>query len=190
MFLPDFRVRQRDYLLEISRALTQELDLEKLLGRILNIAIEMLTGQAGLIALHDHRGNWRVAVSYGLPPVFLRYLGPYLDQISVDLNPDEFELLEVNHRLGELARLASMGLLNGVGLPLVARQSIVGTIFIFRSYQENFTNNDRTVLSSFADQAAIAVRMPFYTATLCAAKAGWMHFSTQPPMASSSFYPI
>ena len=158
MFLPDFRVRQRDYLLEISRALTQELDLEKLLGRILNIAIEMLTGQAGLIALHDHRGNWRVAVSYGLPPVFLRYLGPYLDQISVDLNPDEFELLEVNHRLGELARLASMGLLNGVGLPLVARQSIVGTIFIFRSYQENFTNNDRTVLSSFADQAAIAVQ--------------------------------
>ena len=35
MMLPDFRVRQRDYLLEISRALTQELDLEKLLARIL-----------------------------------------------------------------------------------------------------------------------------------------------------------
>jgi len=48
--LPDFRVRQRDYLLEISRALTQELDLEKLLARILRIAIEMMAGQAGLIA--------------------------------------------------------------------------------------------------------------------------------------------
>ena len=46
--LPDFRVRQRDYLLEISRALTQELDLEKLLARILRISIEMLAGQAGL----------------------------------------------------------------------------------------------------------------------------------------------
>jgi hypothetical protein len=31
--LPDFRVRQRDYLLEIARLLTQELDLEKLLQR-------------------------------------------------------------------------------------------------------------------------------------------------------------
>ena len=30
--LPDFRVRQRDYLLEIARLLTQELDLEKLLA--------------------------------------------------------------------------------------------------------------------------------------------------------------
>ena len=51
--LPDFCVRQRDYLLEISRALTQELDLEKLLARILRIAIEMLAGQAGLIALKE-----------------------------------------------------------------------------------------------------------------------------------------
>ena len=59
--LPDFRVRQRDYLLEISRALTQELDLEKLLARILRIAIEMLAGQAGIIALKED--GWRVAVS-------------------------------------------------------------------------------------------------------------------------------
>jgi len=38
--LPDFRVRQRDYLLEISRALTQELDYDKLLERILQISLE------------------------------------------------------------------------------------------------------------------------------------------------------
>ena len=42
--LPDFRVGQRAYLLEISRALTQELNLEKLLTRRLRIAIEILAG--------------------------------------------------------------------------------------------------------------------------------------------------
>ena len=42
--LPDCGVRQRDYLLEIPRALTQELNLEKLLTRILRIVIEMLAG--------------------------------------------------------------------------------------------------------------------------------------------------
>ena len=42
--LPDFRVRQRDYLLEISRAITQELDLDKLLERILYVSAEMLAG--------------------------------------------------------------------------------------------------------------------------------------------------
>jgi GAF domain-containing protein len=53
--LPDFRVRQRDYLLEISRAITQELNLDSLLARILTISIEMLAGQAGLIALWEEQ---------------------------------------------------------------------------------------------------------------------------------------
>ena len=158
MLLPDFRVRQRDYLLEISRAITQELDLEKLLGRILDIAIEMLAGQAGLIALRNEKGTWRVPVSKGITPAFQRSLAPYLDQISEDFDPDEFELLEINRRLRELALLASKGLLNGVVLPLVARKTVVGVIFLFRSYQEIFSINDRALLSSFADQAAIAVQ--------------------------------
>jgi hypothetical protein len=53
LLLPDYRVRQRDYLLEISRALTQELDLDKLLGRILSLSIDMLAGQAGIIVLRS-----------------------------------------------------------------------------------------------------------------------------------------
>ena len=64
--LPDFRVRQRDYLLEIARALTEELDLNKLLGRILRISVEMLAGQAGLIALR-RRGS---AGTSSLPRAF------------------------------------------------------------------------------------------------------------------------
>jgi hypothetical protein len=44
--LPDFRIRQRDYLLEISRLLTEELDLQKLMARILRVSIEMLARQA------------------------------------------------------------------------------------------------------------------------------------------------
>ncbi len=164
MLLPDFRVRQRDYLLEISRAITQELDLKTLLGRILSVSLEMLAGQAGLIALRDERGNWTIPVSEGLPPVFLRYLTPYLDQISDDVDPDEFELLEINRRLKELAKMSSMGLLNGVVLPLVARKTVVGVIFLFRAYQDFFSPNDRALLSSFADQAAIAVQnAQFYT---------------------------
>ena len=54
--LPDFRIRQRDYLLEITRAITQELDLQKVLKRILRISIEMLAGQAGLPGSIDGTG--------------------------------------------------------------------------------------------------------------------------------------
>ena len=65
--LPDFRVRQRDYLLELTRTLTLELDLDKVLSRVLNISIEMLAGHAGLIALRSYFGGWHVSVSHGLP---------------------------------------------------------------------------------------------------------------------------
>jgi K+-sensing histidine kinase KdpD len=156
--LPDIRVRQRDYLLEISRALTQELDLDALLERILRISIEMLAGQAGLIVLREESGGWHVRVSEGITPEFLKELNPLLKEISNDENPEEFEIPEVNRILNRLTFAASLGLLSGVGLPMVTRQQVLGVIFIFRSYAGIFSTNDRNVLSSFANQAAIAVK--------------------------------
>src|SRR5215510_1147029 len=150
--LPDFRVRQRDYLLEISRALTQELDREKLLARILRISIEMLAGQAGLIALKEADG-WRVAAAYGIAPAFLSYLTPLLAEENVR----ELDVRELNRMLKELTYTASMGLLNGTALALATHGQVIGVIFIFRSYPDSFTANDRSLLQSFADQAAIAV---------------------------------
>jgi len=150
--LPDFRVRQRDYLLEISRALTQELDLEKLLARILRIAIEMLAGQAGIIALKEQDG-WRVAAAHGIAPAFLSYLTPLLAEENVR----ELDVRELNRMLKGLTYTASLGLLNGTALPLAAHGQVIGVIFIFRNYPDLFDLNDRIILQSFADQAAIAV---------------------------------
>lgn len=150
--LPDFRIRQRDYLLEISRALTQELDLEKLLARILGIAIEMMAGQAGLITLKEEDG-WRVATAHGIAPAFLSYLTPLLAEEKVR----ELDVQELNRMLKGLTYTVSKGLLNGVGLPLSAHGQFIGVIFIFRNYPDLFSTNDRRLLQSFADQAAIAV---------------------------------
>lgn len=150
--LPDFRVRQRDYLLEISRLLTQELDLEKLLARILRVSIEMLAGQAGIIALKQPDG-WHVSTAHGIAPAFLSYLTPLLAEEKVR----ELDVTELNRMLKELTYTASMGLLNGTGLPLATHGQVIGVIFIFRNYADLFTPNDRVLLQSFADQAAIAV---------------------------------
>jgi PAS domain S-box-containing protein len=156
--LPDFRVRQRDYLLEISRAITQELELGSVLARILNISIEMLAGQAGLIALRERQVGWRVAVSQGIPPAFLRQLEPLLGRVPEHEEPTLYELPEINRLLQNLTRAASLGLLAGVALPLIARNKVIGILFIFRNYLGVFSSNDKALLQSFADQAAIAVQ--------------------------------
>lgn len=155
--LPDFRVRQRDYLLEISRALTQELNLDKLLARILTISAEMLAGQAGLIALRRENAGWSVATTHGISPALARYLDPLLAEVPDHEEPAEFELPEINRLLQNLTRSVSLGLLTGVGLPLIARDRVIGVIFIFRNYRGMFSTNDLALLQSFADQAAIAV---------------------------------
>ncbi|MBN2387154.1 MAG: PAS domain-containing protein [Anaerolineales bacterium] len=151
--LPDFRVRQRDYLLEIARLITQELDLDKLLARILRVSTEMLAGQAGIIALKEQSG-WQVGAAQGIPAAFMRYLEPLLaEEKAAELN-----IAELNRMLKELTYTASMGLLNGVGISLSARGQVIGVIFVFRSYPDLFSANDKLLLQAFADQAAIAVQ--------------------------------
>ncbi len=152
--LPDIRVRQRDYLLEISRALTEELDLDKLLGRILKYAIEMLAGHAGFIALSNNKGRWSLAVSRGLPDAIQRFLDEWLENIPPVQDPKNIQIPEINRLLQSI----SMGTLSAVGLPLIAQAEVIGFIYIFRNYQGMFSTNDRSLLSSFANQAAIAVR--------------------------------
>ncbi len=155
--LVDFRVRQRDYLLEIARTISQELELDKLLERILTITAEMLAGQASLIALRAEEGGWKVAASHGIPPAFLRHLDPLLSEVPDNEDPARFELPEINRLLQKVTRSATLGLLTGLGLPLIARQRVIGVIFVFRGYSGVFSRNDLNLLQSFADQAAIAV---------------------------------
>jgi PAS domain S-box-containing protein len=152
--LPDIRVRQRDYLLEISRALTEELDLDKLLSRILNYAIEMLAGHAGFVALSHPESQWYLAVANGLPDAIHRFLNTWLEKIPAIQDPKNIELPELNRLLQSI----SMGNMSAVGLPLIAQQEVIGFIYIFRNYRGVFSPNDHSLLSSFANQAAIAVR--------------------------------
>lgn len=155
--LPDFRIRQRDYLLEITQAITRELDPEILLGRIVSIAAEMLAGNAGLVALRSTSGGWYVAAPHNLPSAFVRYLQAFLPQVQPTDDPIHKEVPEIFRLLEEMIRFTSRGLLTGVGLPLIAFERVIGVIFIFRSYVSSFSSNDRALLQTFADQAAIAV---------------------------------
>ena len=129
-----------------------------MLARILNISIEMLAGQAGLIALREKQVGWHVAVSQGIPPAFLRQLEPLVATVSEHEEPARYELPEINRLLQNLTRSASLGLLSGVALPLIARNKLIGLLFIFRNYLGIFSTNDKALLQSFADQAAIAVQ--------------------------------
>ena len=156
--LTDYRVRQREYLLKISRALTSQLDLSSVLRLILEAAGEMLSGHAGLIVLRrddayaaDGDQALEVRASFGIPAQMLSLFEPlWSSGIGGSSRLSR-------RQLAQIAVAASMPLTQVVALPMQIGDQALGAIYIFRHSGGAFDANDRQVLQSFADQAAIAV---------------------------------
>ena len=156
LMLPDYRVRQRDFLLEISRAMTGQLELSEVLRLVLNASVVMLGGQVGLIALRDSSGMYRVRATLGMENDLIPVLNQQLRDLfkSVGRDPD---LDILNDRLREMVVALDKRLRQFINLPLVIAGQPVGLLIVFRSYRGSATANDLQILESFADQAAIAV---------------------------------
>src|SRR5690349_5551753 len=151
LMLPDYRVRQRDYLLEISRALTSQLDIDEVLRLILESAVAMLAGSVGLIALREDSGNFQARATIGVEADHLPLFKPLLEDIT-DATEAGFNIDELDRKMRLVARSLDMRLRQVVALPMVMRGDVVGVIFVFRAYSGQSTTNDRIVLQSFADQ--------------------------------------
>ncbi len=154
--LPDFRVRQRDFLLEISRAITGQLDLSEVLRRVLNASVIMLSGQAGLIALRSSDHLYYVRAITGIDSEMIPVLNRHLHELSTIVNagndPEAFYT-----RLKVMAAKIDRTLQHPVALPMIFAEEPLGWMFVFRRFSSNATPNDLQILQSFADQAAIAV---------------------------------
>ena len=99
-----YQLRQREYLLRITRAMTSRLDLPSLLELILSSAAEMVAAPAGLIVLHEPASTFstsdvpfaveaeaqaRIRTTYGIPAQLLPAFGPLLRPNPPPLSPDE-----------------------------------------------------------------------------------------------------
>ena len=156
LMLPDFRVRQRDFLLEISRAMTAQLDVGEVLRLVLNASVVMLGGQVGLVALRDANGLYTIRATIGVESVRLSEVNRQLHELVVGAGTglDEDSL---NAKINEMAQTLDRNLRQSLFLPLVIGGEAVGLLIVFRSSLVHASENDFQVLQSFADQAAIAV---------------------------------
>ncbi|WP_119066912.1 ATP-binding protein [Aggregatilinea lenta] len=153
--LPDYRVRQRDYLLNISRALTAQLDLGEVLRMILQAATSMLAGEAGMIALYDGEHFHTRAIT-GIAPEQAEVLDAVLEDLTYD-KTDGFNVPVLHGKMRKVARKMNLNLRQVVTLPMIMADQMLGILFIFRAYAGQPNDNDHRLLQSFADQAAIAV---------------------------------
>jgi signal transduction histidine kinase len=150
--------------LAISRALTAELDLPDLLRLILKSAVELVSGQAGMIALAEGDGaalrgeSYRVAAVYGIPPHLVDHFAPLVRGLPLREGGEGEFFPELERRLKQVANVANLGLTRAIRLPMSSGGEIVGLIYVFQSGNYVFVEDAANLLRSFAEQAAIAVR--------------------------------
>ncbi len=149
--------RQREYLLDILQALTAQLDLDAVLRMVLNAATEILSGQAALIALRQPGGGFAIRALYGIPPRLSNYFSILLADIPSQVGRTDFFIPDLAQKLQRIALDTGLPLRQVVALPMFIGRDLIGVLYVFRVHGGSFTINDRQVLASFADQAAIAV---------------------------------
>jgi PAS domain S-box-containing protein len=154
LVLQDYRVRQRDFLLEISRAITAQLDLSEALRRVLNASVVMLGGQLGMIALRDSAGAYRIRATIGIDAEKVPELTTQLNDLLA-LQPLDYATF--NDHLTRMAISLDRKMRQSFALPLAFAEEPLGLLVVFRAQKGTATPDDIQVLQSFADQAAIAV---------------------------------
>jgi|GEM_PF-92294 len=174
----DYRIRQRDYLLSIAQAMISRLNVRAVLRLILQAAVDMLQGQSGLIALYNADGAFAFWASYGLPPALVDAFQPLVAGMpAVDNAREDFVIPDLSEKLAQIAEETGLLLRQVVALPMAVNaadtarastspgeeprggvaQDFLGVLFVFRSHSLSFSADDRQILKSFADYAAIAV---------------------------------
>lgn len=182
-----YQLRQREYLLRITRAMTSRLDLPSLLKLILASAAEMVASPAGLIVLNEETTNvtgtnvtgtevieegthFRIRAAYGIPPQLLPAFRPLLNAWPLAESTEgsiregdafgtsgDLYRHELELRVQMVEENLGHPLGQVLGLPLLFEDEVLGVIFLFRG-DNAFTQLDWQFLQGFAYQAAIAVR--------------------------------
>jgi PAS domain S-box-containing protein len=160
--LTDYRLQQREYLLRIARAMTSRLSLREVLRLVIQHAVSLVDGEAGLIALRRSDNTFAVAASYGIDRDLLRHFAPLLTDIppsAFDADPPWWALPWLQRRLTAIASFMELPLGDTVAVPLTFADELIGVILVFRGLKAaHFSPVDRQLLADFADIAAIAVR--------------------------------
>jgi PAS domain S-box-containing protein len=157
--LVDYRVRQREYLLAISRALTSELDLGDVLRIIVQASVEFISGRAGAIVLADPgEGAFRIAAIYGLQREHFNRFRPLLDGLPYQSGREQETIPELTRRMRRVAMEADIGVSQVLRLPMLSGDNLIGMIYVFQTGSYQISSDAANLLQSFADQAAIAVK--------------------------------
>ena len=156
-----YQAQQWKYVLEITRAIAAHLELENVLHQALRYAVDLVKGEAGLIALRGEGDRFHFAASYGIEARLIARFTPLLTEIPLAIQRDQiprWRFPELAVRLAQIVDEPGLRLQYVMAIPLIASERLVGVIYVFRLASASaFTELDQDALEGFADHVAIAI---------------------------------
>lgn len=156
----DYQTQQWKYVLAITRAIAAHLDLDQVLHQALRYAVDLVNGEAGLIALRGETNTFHFAARYGIEPRLLPRFQPLLTEIPLAIQRESprWRFPELQLRFADVIEEPAVRLQYAMAIPLIVSEQLVGVIYAFRAPQSQaFTELDQDALSGFADHVAIAI---------------------------------
>lgn len=151
-------------LIEIARDLASTLDLESLLYRIVSVACEIANAAEASILLYDdvkRKLRFEVATNIELPN--MRGLdvpleGSIAGWILTNRKPVRISDVQEDTRYYTGVEIATSYATQSIlGVPLIAKDKVVGVLEVLNKRDGKFTDNDEELLLVLAAQAAIAI---------------------------------
>jgi signal transduction histidine kinase/ActR/RegA family two-component response regulator len=156
------RLEELKTLYSISQEIALKLEVEVILQKIMESAIELLGAESGSIALWDNRKqNYVIAIVHRLPGTLIgkEFSPPWsgvVGEVIVKKTPVLYK--DYEHHPNRLEELDSYHFKEVLGVPLIVREMIIGTMTIGSSDPEvHFQQSEIDLLYTFAHQAAIAI---------------------------------
>ncbi len=147
-------------LYEISQILNSILDPEKLLEKVMHVAIESVNAERGFIVLTDESGNLKVKVAQQMEGTIEKELSELSQSAFKEMlktkNPKIF--IDAQTAFPEAESVMIKQIKSIACVPLICRNTLLGGIYVdTRTEQVVFDDNTLQFLTAFANIAALAI---------------------------------
>jgi GAF domain-containing protein len=156
------RLEELKTLYSISQEIASKLELRVILQKIMESAIALLGADSGSIALWDNqKQSYGIAIVHRLPDSLIgkEFSPPWIGVIGeVIARKSPVLCKDYERHPNRVKELDSYHVKEVVGVPLIVREMIIGTMVISSSDPEvHFQQNEVDLLYNFAHQAAVAI---------------------------------
>jgi len=158
-----WRVEELSALFDIGKVITETLNLEKVLETIVEKASHLMNTKVSSLMLLNSGGDELVikavhggGMDYNTLKPNLKVDESLIGQVVRTKKP--LMILDVRKEKGyRHLDLAKMGLCSLLSVPMMVKERIIGVINTYTAAQHRFTSEEIQLLSSLADQSAIAI---------------------------------